>query len=371
MTASSGAPAQAQSRRMPALDLLRFAAALAVVLFHYSGRFSAEAASPLLHTPLREVFKYGYLGVQLFFMISGFVIAMSMAGSSARGFVAARLLRLWPAFFICGSLTALALLVLPEAGAPTALRYLANLTMAPALLRQEALDTVYWTLLIELKFYAWMALLLALGWAHRPRLWAAVWLGIAVCDLLVLRLPLAQTLFVTPWAPHFAAGVLLWAARRDGPRFTDAALYLGCAALAVWLAAREAVLATAKLGEPTSAAVAGVLVAALFAGFPLLALRARGWNSAWTAAAAGLGAASYPLYLIHNRIGQELMIVTGLAGTPAPGAAWWPGALVVAALTGGAAGLAWLIARHAEAPLRSALRTAAAGGATRLSVPWR
>ena len=341
--------------RLHALDLLRFVAALAVVLFHYSGKWGADAASPLLHTPAREALKYGYLGVQLFFMISGFVIPMSMAGIGTRRFLAARFLRLWPAFLICCSLTALALLAEPRGAPLTCIRYLANLTMAPALLRQEALDAVYWTLLIELKFYAWMALLLGLDWAGRLRVWVALWLGLAAIDLLVVRLPLAETLFVTPWAPHFAAGALVWAARRDGLRATDVLLYAACAALACWLAEREAVSATARLGEYLSGGIAAALVAALFVGFPALVrwLRVRS-GGAWARASILLGAISYPLYLIHNEIGLRVLLALG--GT---GGAWRQGTALVATAAG-AVCLAYLVWRYAERPLRAALARAGA-----------
>lgn len=66
------------SARVPELDLLRFIAALSVVLFHF-------CAAPLVHGSVdRALFdvlgvaaRYGYLGVELFFLISGFVIIMS------------------------------------------------------------------------------------------------------------------------------------------------------------------------------------------------------------------------------------------------------------------------------------------------------
>jgi peptidoglycan/LPS O-acetylase OafA/YrhL len=73
------------------LNLLRGLAALAVVLFH---------ASPIFG---RQMAPSGYLAVDLFFILSGFVIAhvydpRFAAGLTARSFILARMARFWPLF---------------------------------------------------------------------------------------------------------------------------------------------------------------------------------------------------------------------------------------------------------------------------------
>ena len=69
--------------RVGELDLLRFLAALAVVLYHYTFRgFSNGDMSTMPYPLLVPVTKYGSLGVELFFMISGFVILMSASSGS-------------------------------------------------------------------------------------------------------------------------------------------------------------------------------------------------------------------------------------------------------------------------------------------------
>ena len=60
------------------IDLLRFVAAFAVVLFHYTFRGAAgEAFTSVAYPELAGITKYGCLGVDLFFIISGFVILMT------------------------------------------------------------------------------------------------------------------------------------------------------------------------------------------------------------------------------------------------------------------------------------------------------
>ncbi len=74
--------------RVNELDLLRFFAAFAVVFFHYSFRgYTADDMSIMPYPILASVFKYGYLGVELFFMISGFVILMTAANGNLRNFI--------------------------------------------------------------------------------------------------------------------------------------------------------------------------------------------------------------------------------------------------------------------------------------------
>ncbi|HEY8505877.1 MAG TPA: acyltransferase family protein, partial [Gemmataceae bacterium] len=89
--------------RLSELDLLRFVAALAVVLYHFTG-FGGAGAWP---DPAREIFpgvaavtRFGYLGVDLFYVISGFVILMSAWGRSPGEFGISRLVRLMPAYWI-------------------------------------------------------------------------------------------------------------------------------------------------------------------------------------------------------------------------------------------------------------------------------
>jgi peptidoglycan/LPS O-acetylase OafA/YrhL len=64
--------------RLYHIDLLRFVAALYVVFYHYGFRgFAKDDMSVVQYQPLEGFSKYGYLGVDLFFIISGFVILMT------------------------------------------------------------------------------------------------------------------------------------------------------------------------------------------------------------------------------------------------------------------------------------------------------
>ncbi|MBB1075267.1 acyltransferase [Rhodoferax sp. 4810] len=89
-------------KRLELLDYGRFSATLAVMFFHYffNGIQNGKISS-FEHIPwVIDFAKYGYLGVEFFFMISGYVIFFSSKEKTAGEFGAARVLRLFPAF--CG-----------------------------------------------------------------------------------------------------------------------------------------------------------------------------------------------------------------------------------------------------------------------------
>lgn len=145
---SAGTPGLAAAR-ITGLDSLRGLAALAVVIYHYTDAYNHVLDE---HLALWFDFKRGNLGVDAFFVISGFVIFMTLDKStSAADFVVSRFSRLFPAYWVCLVCTYVGvdLSGLPRFHYPLA-DFAANFTMVQQALGFSHIDGVYWTLQLEL-----------------------------------------------------------------------------------------------------------------------------------------------------------------------------------------------------------------------------
>jgi len=155
--------------RIDILDYSRFLAAIIVLLYHYTynGILNGKLTTVLTSDMIQQVTKYGYLGVDLFFMISGYVIFSSAKGKSSSSFALGRLRRLFPSFWVAVTLTSLVSIYLGTRDFNvTPIQYFANLTMLPRIFGQPFVDGVYWTLQYEIKFYLIIYSLLLFGWGR-------------------------------------------------------------------------------------------------------------------------------------------------------------------------------------------------------------
>jgi peptidoglycan/LPS O-acetylase OafA/YrhL len=292
------------SSRVPALDLLRLAAVGAVVLYHYGFWGPASHGVPQVALPaLAPVAQYGFLGVPIFFAISGFVIAYSAEGRTPLGFTIARFSRIYPTFVLCMTLTfaATALFGLGHFEV-TVSQWFANLFIAAPMLGQPYVDTSYWSLVIEVVFYTWVAAFMALGLFPR-RLDAIIvtWLAITVANELTIDAPIFEKLFITDDSGFFAVGLLIYQhyrGRRDVQLWALSGFALGAAVF-------QAVHKLERLGAHTGGSFDPKVVAAicvLSLGIVFLATRVtRVPLPAKVVLAAG--GITYPLYLLHMQLG--------------------------------------------------------------------
>jgi peptidoglycan/LPS O-acetylase OafA/YrhL len=289
MSASSG-------RRLTEIDSLRGMAALAVLSFHFTTRYEAiyrfSGYLPF-HAP------WGYLGVNLFFVISGFVIYMTLDRTDVGAdFLVSRFSRLYPAYWAAIALTfcITSVLGLPGKAVPWHIAVL-NIPMFQMLFFVPMVDGVYWTLLVELLFYG---LAYALFAARRMN-----YVLHALCALFALRLVYwgfaefahvdlpwrIRQLLILDYIPFFGLGIVAFRLSQRRGRYPLADLLTAMLAIGVLAVGDSALLAAVALG-----CFAAVWLAAQgrlgFLRFPLLV---------W------LGTISYPLYLLHEYIGWSLL----------------------------------------------------------------
>lgn len=156
-------------RHFLGVDFLRLLAALMVLLYHYGFWIAVSPASDAL-TPksglinfpeLHSFTNFGWVGVQIFFVISGFVIAFSGEKASAFDFFVSRVVRLAPCVWICATITLIVALSFSVGEVfPQVKNYVKSIFFFPI---APWIDGSYWTLGIEISFYFLVYSLIRLG----------------------------------------------------------------------------------------------------------------------------------------------------------------------------------------------------------------
>ena len=275
-------------KRLEIVDALRGLAALSVAWFHLTNQTFPQAGS------------LGWLGVDVFFVISGFVVPLSLFGKDYRvsgfwRFLARRLVRLEPPYIV--SIAIVLVLAWASALAPgfrgqpidyTPTQVASHLLYLAPLFDQSWIQPVYWSLAYELVFYICVGLLFPLL-IHRPIFWVA---PVALLGLLPHFL---LTQAFTPLVLEFTIG---FAAMRYFVRRDSLAIFL------VTLIILAAIIAAS--GAPWRA------VASTAAALAIAFLKTPRWRPA-----AFFGALSYSLYLVHVPIGGRVVNL-GLRFVEAP-----------------------------------------------------
>ncbi|GLX78381.1 acyltransferase [Thalassotalea insulae] len=295
------------------IDLLRFLSALGVVIFHYTYTAVMEGYAPVADfESLRVATRYAYMGINFFFIISGFVIFMSVADGCAKKFLISRFVRLFPAYWAALIITSIVTVFWGgEVFSVSWPQFFANTTMVNEALNYKPIDGAYWTLYIELKFYLFILALLLLGWLKHFQHIIALVLALS---LIALYTPWASninmfTAMFPHWSGYFATGCIFYLLKRDGVNWYRMSLLV----LAYCYVLKQSVLFGDLMGQWFQLhfnSTTIVLLNTLF--FALFCLTAFCQNNplrqSWCYY---LGILTYPLYLIHQHLGYIIFNTLG------------------------------------------------------------
>jgi peptidoglycan/LPS O-acetylase OafA/YrhL len=360
------AHANPRQQHVIAVDLVRFVAAVLVLLSHLAfsigdrpdSRPYQLSGGTFSHALLPWLSFYGWIGVQVFFVISGIVIAYSARGATPYAFLRSRVVRLVPAAWLCSTLT-LAVLAWHYGGFTIDLMrgYRHSMLFMPW---YPWIDNVFWTLGVEIFFYTAVGLLIwrgreraigtlaaALGWICLAY-WLAYSLGQigAVPALAVLHKTLPYPvervleLLLVKHGAFFAVGIFMWAVLIDGQKrpawVTLAATAIACVLQIFW----TNVDANGPRANPWWPALAIWVVSLCVI---VLGIR---HNAAWRSSKSlvsllrVLGLMTYPLYLIHQNIGAVAMGMLRRVGIEPAAALALASVLVLL--------LSWLVVSYGE-----------------------
>jgi peptidoglycan/LPS O-acetylase OafA/YrhL len=299
-----------EQNRIHVLDLLRGVASLAVALHHF-GNVLAPGV-------LRSALSYGPLGVDVFFVISGFVIPYSLyhGGYTLRNypiFVAKRVIRLDPAYIVTIVLIILLGMLnwyfpfqkglVFEASVPQVLLHLGYLN---TFFGYPWLANVFWTLAIEFQYYLLMGLVFPLVFSRNT------WTRIATLVILgALSCIIHSSIYIFYFIFLFIMGISTCQYRIGLIGKRQYVLILAIATLCALLSMGRATGTGDSSITPTTLSFwltrAGESAPATIAGFAtvcaILFLRAK--NPVFHF----LGRISYSLYLIHSPIGRRALNV--------------------------------------------------------------
>ena len=212
--------------RIEALDGLRFFAFIMVMFYHYL--FIAPLQGYIPRHLAIDAFSFGDFGVDLFFLISGFVITLSSENRRPIHFFIARFNRIVPLFIICAFVVYFFSISLPMVDAKERIvSLLYSLTFFPQLFGKQYFSSVYWTIAVEVTFYIWVAILMFLNlWNKHRLLICFIWVLISYFNSFILKSNILSSVLITQYAGHFVIGIILFELRMSSIKSIHAFLLL-------------------------------------------------------------------------------------------------------------------------------------------------
>lgn len=297
------------NNRLSTLDAMRGIAALTVAFYHI-GLVSFEGIDHGAIGLIKEFCSFGYLGVAVFFVISGFVISATLEHKPVSGgyfgrFLVRRSIRLDPTYWCSIALdimlVAIAIkLSMPNPGLPDVQKTLLNMFYLQNLTGAGNIAAVYWTLCLEIQFYIVYGLILVAGFYRGVAVQTGLLVAVTLYSLIVAAhiLPAPQGLFVSHWT-LFALGIVAY----HFGIYPDRPLWPFLAMIGASLAA--------CVMNPQTTLLAACATAVMF----FVGARKHKLNS-WLKhdVLLYLGSRSYSIYLFHAIIGERAVKMIDIVG---------------------------------------------------------
>lgn len=306
--------------RIAVLDGYRTLAIFCVLTFHYMVKWPVHLQAGE-HFPYEGSFDgitplhYGWAGVEFFFVISGFVILMTLERCRNVGdFAIRRFARLWSPLFVAATLSTIIIyLIGPKDWLVSRFDYVASILLIDPsdlakLLHIAAgkwVDGAYWSLWVEVRFYALIAVAYLLARRNIVGVWLVFQGFVFVASLLVhggmTRALLGLAAFPM-FLPYFTLGICIYEIYSDGAHRGLAIVGAVTTACIILFNARFAFIYPD--GGPIGFIIVNVLIFVLLF---LFTINHPVVNVFASRPMVTLGQASYSLYLIHQNIGVAIM----------------------------------------------------------------
>ena len=296
-------------KRIYQIDLFRFLAALSVVFYHYLFRgYMADNLSNLHFSEIGKYFKYGYLGVDMFFIISGFVITLSIKSRSLKDFFVSRISRLYPSYWLSILITSVVIAIF---GSPRFVvnfkQIMINLTMFQNYFNVRSIDGVYWTLFVEMKFYIFIVgTYLILNKIKEVKLDYLIysWIILSIAYIFLNELfafKILNYFLILDWSSYFIAGMIFYQIFKT--KINTQYIILLC--ITMFISIFHAISRIQNLELHYNTTFSPLYISGFIMTFYILMLlvscgKLKNINSSKLIK---LGLLTYPLYLLHQNIG--------------------------------------------------------------------
>jgi peptidoglycan/LPS O-acetylase OafA/YrhL len=356
------------------LDLLRLFAA-ALVVFNHFGAFSEalpDVGKPFAFPAMNFVTIFGWVGVEIFFVISGFVIALSARGARPSTFLKRRALRVFPVLWVCSLVSLVALATTSTPLGDLLVSFVHSIILSP---RGPYVDGVVWSLIVEAAFYLLIWLVLLMKKFHQLDrvaatlgIGSAVFLSIFCLAVMFQDAPLASSIvsmfdrfafkiLLLRYGVFFALGMTLWLGfeygfTRNRKILASFAGIFGAVEIAIQAGSYATQVVFASTIPPVEAIMIPIMVwsAGMVVLIASVSFRSQiaGVLRPRSALVTKLGLLTFPLYLNHYTLGRVVTydLISAHLGRPT----------AFAISFGLVCGLSWLIMMIPEPAIRARLR---------------